>query len=154
MSRWRGSVLSAVLVVTFILYIRSPLSSQKTYPHTASERPSTSSPDKANAKFNWADVPQQFPVTSMKAVPTITSSTVPRIQHEFKRESTDEKRIRQARLQQVKGNFTHAWRGYKEHAWLRDEVKPISGGSEDPFGGWAASMVDSLGLYPLQITIS
>jgi len=78
-------------------------------------------------------------------VPTNSASTVPRIQHQFKEEKAEQKSIRLARLQQVKGNFTHAWNGYKEHAWLRDEVKPISGGSEDPFGGWAASMVDSLG---------
>ncbi|TVY84057.1 Mannosyl-oligosaccharide 1,2-alpha-mannosidase MNS1 [Lachnellula suecica] len=43
-----------------------------------------------------------------------------------------------------KGNFTHAWNGYKTHAWLRDEVMPLSGGSHDPFGGWAATLADSL----------
>ena len=63
----------------------------------------------------------------------------------FKKETSDEKRVRLSRLQQVKGNFTHAWKGYVKHAWLRDEVQPISGGTLDPFGGWAATLVDSLG---------
>jgi mannosyl-oligosaccharide alpha-1,2-mannosidase len=48
------------------------------------------------------------------------------------------------RLAAIKGNFTHAWKGYKDHAWLRDEVAPLSGRSLDPFGGWAATLVDAL----------
>ncbi|CZR64406.1 probable class I alpha-mannosidase [Phialocephala subalpina] len=142
-TRWRGSILSAVIIITFLLYIRSPFSFQETSQYASpSKRPPPLS-DNGNAKFKWKDVPQRFPVSSVKPVPTIAASTIPRIQHVFK-ETSDEKRVRLSRLQQVKGNFTHAWKGYKEHAWLRDEVKPISGGSEDPFGGWAASMVDSL----------
>jgi mannosyl-oligosaccharide alpha-1,2-mannosidase len=46
----------------------------------------------------------------------------------------------------VKSNFTHAWNGYKQHAWMSDELKPLSGGSHNPFGGWAATLVDTLGL--------
>ena len=34
--------------------------------------------------------------------------------------------------------------GYKKHAWLRDEVGPITGNWKDTFGGWAATLVDSL----------
>lgn len=60
-------------------------------------------------------------------------------------ELESDRKIRIARLNKVKGNFTHAWKGYKDHAWLRDEVTPLSGGSHDPFGGWAATLVDSLG---------
>lgn len=149
LSRWRGSILLAALVLTFFLYFRPPLSLRESYQQGSSKRPTSSSPqkssDKTNAKFNWKDVPQKYPLTSMKSMPTIAASNIPRIQHNFKKETADVKRTRLVRLQLIKGNFTHAWRGYKAHAWLRDEVKPISGGSEDPFGGWAASMVDSLG---------
>ncbi|KUJ10816.1 seven-hairpin glycosidase [Mollisia scopiformis] len=138
-SRWRGSILSAALILTFLLYIfsiRNAYQQEPQAPHLPS--------DKTKAKFSWKDIPQWFPVDSMKAVPTIITSPIPRIKHEFKRETPEAKRIRMERLQLVKGNFTHAWQGYKEHAWLRDEVKPISGGSGDPFGGWAATMVDLL----------
>jgi mannosyl-oligosaccharide alpha-1,2-mannosidase len=31
------------------------------------------------------------------------------------------------------------------NAWLPDEVKPLAGGSQDPFGGWAATLFDSVG---------
>lgn len=146
LSRWRGSVVSAAVIMTFLLYIRSPFSLHESSQYASPKIPPPLS-ENGNAKFKWKDVPQRFPVSSVKPVPTIASSTIPRIQHVFKKETSDERRVRLVRLQQVKGNFTHAWKGYKEHAWLRDEVKPISGGSEDPFGGWAASMVDSLGQY-------
>lgn len=38
----------------------------------------------------------------------------------------------------------HSWNGYKDHAWLRDEVSPESGGFKDTFSGWGATLVDSL----------
>lgn len=44
----------------------------------------------------------------------------------------------------MKRTFNHAWDGYVNQAWLRDEVAPISGGYKDTFGGWAATLVDSL----------
>lgn len=44
----------------------------------------------------------------------------------------------------VRESFTHSWEGYKKHAWLRDEVGPITGQYKDTFGGWAATLVDSL----------
>jgi mannosyl-oligosaccharide alpha-1,2-mannosidase len=81
----------------------------------------------------------------MKAVPSTIPSCILRIQHEFEKESAEERKVRIARLNEVKGNFTHAWKGYKDHAWLRDEVMPLLGGSHDPSGGWAATLVDALG---------
>lgn len=66
------------------------------------------------------------------------------IQFDFGPESESDKRIREDRQQQVLHAFQHAWKGYKEHAWLHDELKPISGGQKDPYVGWAATLVDSL----------
>jgi mannosyl-oligosaccharide alpha-1,2-mannosidase len=121
--------------------------------HFETDRPTYDQPSKIHPpadyednKFRWANVPQNFPVSSMKALPTSISKHIPRIQHNFKKESAAERKVRMMRLNEVKGNFTHAWKGYKEHAWLRDEVMPLSGSPHDPFGGWAATLVDSLGL--------
>ena len=71
---------------------------------------------------------------------------VPKIQYDFSLvpERRDAKARRKARQQAVKETFKHAWKGYKEHAWLKDEVAPISGDAKDTFGGWAATLVDSL----------
>ncbi|KAH8819453.1 putative endoplasmic reticulum mannosyl-oligosaccharide 1,2-alpha-mannosidase [Xylogone sp. PMI_703] len=95
-------------------------------------------------KLSWAKVTQHYPVTSFKSLPEGKSEKLPRIQHIFAEETDEEKSIRLARLAAVKGNFTHAWNGYKSYAWQHDEVRPLSGGAADPFGGWAATLVDSL----------
>jgi mannosyl-oligosaccharide alpha-1,2-mannosidase len=44
----------------------------------------------------------------------------------------------------VKGTFLRSWNTYKNHAWLHDEVGPVSGEAKDPFGGWGATLIDSL----------
>ena len=146
-SRWKASVLFTLILLIFLLSARSHLevgyrpadSHQSKIPPLA---------DYGKNKFRWADVPQKFPVTSMKTMPTGIPS-LPVIQHNFGKETVAEQKVRAARLKQVKGNFTHAWKGYRDHAWLRDEVMPLSGGSHDPFGGWAATLVDSLGSWLL-----
>ena len=54
------------------------------------------------------------------------------------------RKIRLERLKTVRKSFAHAWEDYKSHAWLKDEVSPLFGRSRDSFGGWAATLVDSL----------
>lgn len=47
------------------------------------------------------------------------------------------------RLEVVRDAFRHAWKGYKAHAWGRDELKPIS----KSFGEWfglGLTLIDSL----------
>ena len=44
----------------------------------------------------------------------------------------------------MKEAFEHTWDGYRKRAWLHDEVKPISGDTNDPFGAWGATLVDSI----------
>ncbi|MCJ1321508.1 hypothetical protein MMC15_006853 [Xylographa vitiligo] len=99
-----------------------------------------------NNQFQWKDVPQQYPVSSMMALPTARPLHIPTIQFDFswRKESKEEKDEREARMKAVKENFAHAWEGYKAHAWMKDEVAPLSGGSRETFGGWAATLVDSL----------
>ncbi|KAL9073653.1 MAG: hypothetical protein Q9157_004663 [Trypethelium eluteriae] len=98
----------------------------------------------SNGKFQWAHVPQRYPVQNVKELPSAVPDSIPRIQHVFGSETTAMKNTRLERLEAVKGNFTHAWNGYKKYAWLSDEVAPVSGTANNPFGGWAATLVDSL----------
>ena len=44
----------------------------------------------------------------------------------------------------MRNAFLRCWDSYKEHAWLHDELKPVTGDATDTFGGWAATLVDSL----------
>lgn len=44
----------------------------------------------------------------------------------------------------VKDAFTRCWSAYKSRAWMADEVTPLSGTTRNGFGGWGATLVDSL----------
>jgi hypothetical protein len=112
------------------------------------QSPRLPQPPPLDGKFQWANFPLRYPVApaSMIALPTPTPHSIPKIQHNFPVENAAARKIRLKRLGLVKSNFTHAWNGYKQHAWMSDEVMPLSGGSQNPFGGWAATLVDALGL--------
>ena len=71
---------------------------------------------------------------------SLRSTRKPQIQRDF----GDSGKADQERLQAVKDEFVHAYRGYKERAWMKDEVKPISGGTHTQYCGWAATLIDSL----------
>ncbi|PVH98787.1 glycoside hydrolase family 47 protein [Periconia macrospinosa] len=68
----------------------------------------------------------------------------PRIQHQFRPDSRRVAAEQERRRQEVLRVTKKAWAGYKEYAWMKDALKPISGNYVDQFSGWAATMVDSL----------
>jgi len=89
--------------------------------------------------------PHARPSLTLKTLPTGEPTiAVPRIQHAFVNEGHLGKGIREARLTAVKEAFLHSWFGYKSRAWLKDEVAPVTGGWSNTFGGWAATLIDSL----------
>ncbi|KAB5566471.1 glycoside hydrolase family 47 protein [Coniochaeta sp. 2T2.1] len=95
------------------------------------------------SSFDWTAVKQHHPVQTIVSLPTGKSKKYPRIQHHFtSKQKTDP--TSQARAVIVRNAFTRCWENYKAHAWLHDELTPITGKAKDPFGGWAATLVDSL----------
>ncbi|KAF2736002.1 class I alpha-mannosidase-like protein [Polyplosphaeria fusca] len=106
--------------------------------------PSLISSPHINSPVNWKDVPLRYPLSSMVALPSGTPNPIPRIQHEFGVETEHNKQEREERLSAVKDAFLHSWEGYKAHAWLQDEVAPVTGGYKNGFGGRAATLVDTL----------
>ncbi|KXX77125.1 Endoplasmic reticulum mannosyl-oligosaccharide 1,2-alpha-mannosidase [Madurella mycetomatis] len=62
----------------------------------------------------------------------------------FPAERRDARARSSERQQAVKRVFAKCWRSYKEHAWGSDELAPVSAGRRNHFGGWAATLVDSL----------
>jgi mannosyl-oligosaccharide alpha-1,2-mannosidase len=54
------------------------------------------------------------------------------------------KETQRQRQEAVKATFERAWTSYKQKAWLKDELSPISGNSNNHFGGWGATLVDTL----------
>lgn len=95
-------------------------------------------------QFKWTSVPIRYPITHFTPLPHGKPRRLPRIQHKFEPESVTERGIRLERQQQVKEAFHRCWRSYRNRAWMQDELSPISGGSTNYFGGWGASLVDSL----------
>lgn len=77
-------------------------------------------------------------------LPQGKSKFIRQIQHLFDRETQSDRSERAKRQRAVRNAFQHSWNGYKGHAWLRDELTPISGGYKSSLGGWAATLIDSL----------
>ncbi|KAK7516838.1 class I alpha-mannosidase-like protein [Phyllosticta citriasiana] len=95
--------------------------------------------------IRWGSVTEKFPVTSYRPLPTARPTTIPKIQYDRFADETPEHRIeRERRLSIVKETFVHSWEGYKKYAWLQDELAPLSGQFKNTFGGWGATLVDSL----------
>ncbi|KAI9755839.1 MAG: hypothetical protein M4579_004121 [Chaenotheca gracillima] len=96
--------------------------------------------------IHWKKLPEHFPVKpeSIIPLPTGQPKTIPKVQFDFQEESPSEKTDREGKLASIKEAFTHAWAGYKEKAWLHDELSPVSGENRDPFCAWGATLVDSL----------
>ncbi|KAK3641832.1 hypothetical protein LTR56_011159 [Elasticomyces elasticus] len=91
--------------------------------------------------FDWTKRNETHPVSSYLPIPRPQRRQFPRVQHNF---GWFTGRAQVARQQAVKKAFQRCWQAYKEHAWLKDELRPTSGTSKDHFAGWAATLVDSL----------
>lgn len=96
--------------------------------------------------IHWVKRPERYPVSEYNVLPTGPSKSIPRVQFDFTQdpESEEQKRIREERRAKVKESFLHSWNGYKNHAWGKDEVAPVSGGWRNSFGGWGATLVDTM----------
>lgn len=104
-----------------------------------------------NKRFSWANIRLAHPDTNVIPLPNTPQSRLglpPQIQNSSQWRSDNEivknRQERETRLAAVGKAFAHTWTGYRNHAWLHDEITPISAVYKDPFGGWAATLVDSL----------
>ncbi|EGD84794.2 hypothetical protein H112_08509 [Trichophyton rubrum D6] len=95
---------------------------------------------------HWKKQPEHFPVASENVIPLPkgTPKNLPKVQFKFSPESARAKDEREQKLARIKNSLKHAWDGYRQRAWMHDEVRPQSGGYRDPFMGWGATLVDSL----------
>ncbi|KAF8860937.1 putative mannosyl-oligosaccharide alpha-1,2-mannosidase [Acephala macrosclerotiorum] len=67
-----------------------------------------------------------------------------KIQATFPPESATARTTRLERRDAIKAAMNHTWTGYKQNAWLHDELRPLSGIPKTSFGGWGATLVDGL----------
>ncbi|KAF2845745.1 glycoside hydrolase family 47 protein [Plenodomus tracheiphilus IPT5] len=97
-----------------------------------------------NGKFDWRQVKVHNPVESYIQLPTGQPTPLPHIQYHVKQTSEQDTIKRISRQKAVKETFERCWSSYRARAWMKDELAPISGGSKDTFGGWGATLIDSL----------
>lgn len=97
-----------------------------------------------NGQFKWRSYQPHHPLKFLVPLPAARPKRLPRVQHEFGPETNAAREIRLGRRAQIKQAFQRCWASYKDRAWLRDEVTPVSGHGINTFGGWAASLVDAL----------
>lgn len=140
--RLRVVVLSLVFAVITLYYLTNKRNTWN-YGYT-SYVPRPSIPSLLDGKKHWSKLPERYPVTDFIPLPTGRPKSIPAVQAKQPHEDVRQKEERMRRSGVVKASFVHSWEGYKKYAWLRDEVAPLSGEYKDTFGGWAATLVDSL----------
>ncbi|KAI8944089.1 glycoside hydrolase [Xylaria longipes] len=94
--------------------------------------------------YFWTTLSLNYPPDFIRPLPKSTPVRYPNVQYSFAQETTAERGVREERQRTVKEAFKRCWSAYKQHAWLSDELAPVSGGRKNPFGGWAATLIDSL----------
>ncbi|KAK1757071.1 glycoside hydrolase [Echria macrotheca] len=120
-------------------------------PSSARPRPQngpSSGPDRpgGESQSKWTHYKPRYPVdpASMRPLPTGKPLALPRIQADFPPETEAARADREAKQRRIRDAMLKCWDAYRQHAWLHDELRPITGGRRDPFGGWGATLVDSL----------
>lgn len=140
--RNRLLLLAAAAVFLFLLYQRalSPsapgLGLGRTPRRRVRFRPSS---------VDWSGAKLFFPPQSTTRLPTGRPKDLPRVQSpSIPREETGETGETRRRRAAVRDAFVRSWSAYEGQAWTWDELRPVSGGGKNTFGGWAATLVDSL----------
>ncbi|CRK34296.1 hypothetical protein BN1723_003998, partial [Verticillium longisporum] len=98
------------------------------------------------SSFDWANLRRQYPRDKLLRLPKGDPITFPRVQHNPSQSSSPATAVEviQSRRNAVLNAFRRSWASYQKHAWTWDELMPVSGQGKNPFGGFAASIVDSL----------
>ncbi|KAI1855625.1 hypothetical protein JX266_000490 [Neoarthrinium moseri] len=99
------------------------------------------------SSYDWSALPQAHPVAELTPLPTGTPRSIPQVQYDFAahyRPNSTRLDVLAERRQAVKDACRKSWDSYKKYAWMKDELKPVSGGSKTTLAGWAATLVDSL----------
>ncbi|KLJ05764.1 hypothetical protein EMPG_10804 [Blastomyces silverae] len=154
--RWRYKIIAACLILLFYLYyLNAPESStpyvdvitdpltEEPWTQSCYEPSPTYKPPNHN-RFKWRKLRIKYPVTSFIQLPTEAPSSLPPIQHAFEAQTAESTTLQAQRQAEVRKVFQRGWKSYKQMAWLHDELSPKSGAPKNTFGGWGATLVDSL----------
>ncbi|KAI8629653.1 glycoside hydrolase family 47 protein [Xylariaceae sp. FL1651] len=100
--------------------------------------------------YDWSKQKLFYPVSEYTPLPTGRPRSLPKVQYAFEKDKSPAGVAREAvltsRRNEVKDAFMKSWNGYKNVGFGYDELLPVSGKGQDVagFGGWGATLVDSL----------
>jgi mannosyl-oligosaccharide alpha-1,2-mannosidase len=94
--------------------------------------------------LGWRNVPVRYPAPEQANEHLFKApQLLPRVQYAFSAAHSNTKSQR-LRREAVAATFNRCWNSYKANAWMKDELSPMSGGSSNRWGGWGATLVDTL----------
>ncbi|OTA98701.1 glycoside hydrolase family 47 protein [Hypoxylon sp. CI-4A] len=100
--------------------------------------------------YDWSKQKLKYPITEYTPLPTGRPVSIPKVQYAFTTDTSAEGMAREqvlaSRRAEVKDAFVKSWTSYKNVGFGYDELMPVSGVGRDAsgFGGWGATLVDSL----------
>lgn len=92
--------------------------------------------------YDWSSWQLFHPIEYIQPLPARDHTRLPKIQSSNSPKSDPATQLH--RRDEVKRIMQRGWKSYKQFAWMRDELAPVTGGAKDTFGGWGATLVDSL----------
>lgn len=95
-------------------------------------------------RLDWATLKTYHPIPLTKKLPSGALRPLPRIQHRFGPLPQATTITQRQRRDVVRGAFARCWKSYRKFAWMQDELLPLSATSQNNYGGWAATLIDSL----------
>ena len=140
--RWSTSFILGSCAIISLWYLSSLADNYA--PESLSNAPQPGTVIPSDGLYHWTKTKERYPVKSMIPLPTGQPLHLPRLQRVFEPEKEEDKAERLKRRDAVLESFKHSWNGYKDTAWPKDELAPVSGGYYNTFGGWGATLVDSL----------
>ncbi|KAI0444573.1 family 47 glycosyl hydrolase [Xylaria telfairii] len=117
---------------------------------SAAERKSATQLEYVKSSFDWSTLREKNPVppSELRSLPKGVPKKLPAVQHRFRVDKSsagkDRRQVLVDRRSEVRDAFVKSWKSYRRYAWMSDELTPVSGSGKDTFGGWAATLVDSL----------
>ncbi|KXT11942.1 hypothetical protein AC579_999 [Pseudocercospora musae] len=141
-SRMATYVVAFTLLVLFLLHLPSSRSRQQPAAVEIYKLPQNTVEDQTI--FKWSQRKEHYPVDQYYRLPTPSLAKVPTIQHVFGKENATSIATRRQRKAQIKAAMERSWEAYRRRAWMMDELAPVSGLNKTTYGGWAATLVDSL----------
>ncbi|PSN68904.1 seven-hairpin glycosidase [Corynespora cassiicola Philippines] len=98
----------------------------------------------SKGSYDWRKAAFYNKPESYTPLPPGKPRTLPTVQFDFPPETKAQKQLREKRRVAVHNEFERSWYAYKKYAWKQDELKPSTAEGLSTFGGWGATLVDSL----------